>query len=157
MDVTCCSVVAGGSDHHAGVRVPDRVRRMGVRVLRDRSRGTGVEHRLVLCCVRLPCTTSSHLPGRAALHRRRYRRSHQPRQGNVQLLRVKKMWFVGDLSTVIFSGKGVRSWSCMVNWKGAEVGKHNRHYAFMCALSVTVREEQSWRYSRAGCCGECMK
>ena len=112
VEVTCFSVVSGGSDHNAGLRVPDRDRRMGVRFLRHRSCGTGLERRLVLCCVRLPSTAPSHLPGRAAVHRERYWRSYQPRQGTVfvELLRVQKMRFVGDSSALIVSERGMRRW-----------------------------------------------
>ena len=112
VEVTCFSVVSGGGDHNAGLRVPDRDRRMGVRFLRHRSCGTGLERHLVLCCVRLPSTAPSHLRGRAAVHRERYRRNYQPRQGTVfvELLRVQKMRFVGDSSALIFSERGVRRW-----------------------------------------------
>jgi len=123
--VTCFSVVSGGSDHNAGLRVPDRDRRMGVRFLRHSSCGTGLERRLVLCCVRLPSTAPSHLPGRAAVHRERYRRIYQPRQGTVfvERFRVQKMRFVGDSSAEIFSERGMRNWWYMVNWMEFQVGK----------------------------------
>ena len=49
-----CSLVARGSDNDAGLRISNRLPRMGIRVLRNRDDRPRVERSLVSFSIRLP-------------------------------------------------------------------------------------------------------